>query len=145
MDIKEARRICREIANQNQALTMLSDAVDAIESGLAEVNATRLTLSSLENNMKPLIEKRDKITQKTTDLQIHHDNLKIDLEAKHKEYVSNHEVKMKTLMIASEEEEKVIKGRNRGLRVIFSKLESDIKEKQKQLDDINAILNKKRS
>lgn len=144
MDIKEARRICREMANQNQALTMLADAVDAVESGLAEVNIAKTTLASLRNEMKPLEEKRDMVTQKIVAMETHYINAKNDLDTAHEEYESAHKVKMEELEIASEEERVAIEYKNKSLKAISSNLENDITDKRQQLDDINDILNKKR-
>lgn len=144
MDIKEARRICREMANQNQALNMLADAVDAVESGMANVNEARTILASLKEQMILLIEKRDKITQEIVALETHYTNLKNDLETEHQEYVLNHKVKMEGLIEESEEEEAALKIRNNELKGINSNLENDTIDGQKQLDDINAILNSKR-
>jgi predicted nuclease with TOPRIM domain len=144
MDIKEARRICREVANQNQALTMLAGAVDAIESGLTEVNIAKTTLAYLRNEMKPLEEKRDMVTQKIVAMETHYINAKNDLEAEHDEYIKCHNDRMKKLTESSVAEASILEAKNNTLRGESSNLENNIIDKQQQLNDINDILNKKR-
>ncbi len=144
MDIKEVRKVFQDMVDKNAAILSLGDALDAAESILAKANAAEQNAEVLRDSIQPLKDERDQIVQSTTDLQIHYDNLKKDLDAEHNTYEENHSVKMADLRARAAGEEANVKAANKKLKGENSNLENEIAAKQAQLDEINTILNSKR-
>ncbi len=139
MELKEARRIVREMAS-NRALLVLGDAVDAIESKLAEAAAVEKGLESMKAVTEEARIQRDKITQEVADLKAQKVVAKFGLDIQYKNDSIEYDNKMSKLEEEHRQKRVVIVAKTDSLRGAFVTLEHATIEQQKRLDNIRAQL-----